>query len=226
VACTEDLDIANVSHQARLVPVTARASASQSTYLRNYTIRNEPSVPITIVEACIATLSKPSHFEPVPFRHRGATYEYISGDPNFPNPIREWIADAYSLDKEAGVSCILSIGSGESSVIRVPDRFESPEWKYYQESALGDGERTAREMALQLGHLDIYYRLRVTDGLPLDPNKSDTMSDIRSSARNYVIIPQVKAKIAGCAESLKLRICTSTIEMLCKFDSLIPQESC
>jgi hypothetical protein len=137
--------------------------------------------------------------------------------PTFPNPIRDWIADAYSLDKEAGVSCILSIGSGESSVIRVSDKFESAEWKYYQESALGDGERTAREMALQLGHLDIYYRLRVTDGLTLDPNKSGFMSDIRSSARNYVIILEIKVKIARCAESLKLRICTSTIEMLCEF---------
>jgi hypothetical protein len=181
---------------------------------------------MTIVEACIATLSKPSHFEPVLFRNRGATYEYISGDPNFPNPIREWIADAYSLDKEAGVSCILNIGSGESSVIRVPDKFESAEWKYYQESTLGDGERTAREMALQLGHLDIYYRLRVTDGLTLDLNKSEFMPDIRSSARNYVIIPEVKAKIARCAESLKLRIFTSTIQMICKFISSNQWDSC
>jgi hypothetical protein len=221
VACTKDLHIANVSHRTRLVPVTVCASASQSTYLRNYTIRNEPTVPITIVEACIATLSKPSHFEPVLFRNRGAAYKYISGDLNFLNPIREWIADAYSLDKEAGVSCILGIGSGESSVIRVPENFESVEWKYYQESALGDGERTAREMALQLGHLDIYYRLRVRDSLTLDPKKSGFISGIWSSARNYLIIPEVKAKIVRCAESLKLRICTSTIEMLCKFILLI-----
>jgi hypothetical protein len=217
VARTWDLGIAQFPRRTRLVPITARASASQSTYLRNYIIRNEPSAPITIVDACIATLSKPSHFEPVLFRHRGAAYEYISGDPNFPNPIREWIADAYSLDKEAGVSCILSIGASESTIIRVPDKFESVEWKYYQESALGDGERTAREIALQLGHLDIYYRLRVTDSLTLGPNRFEIMSDIRFSARNYVNIPEFKAKVARCAESLKLRICTSTIEMLCKF---------
>jgi hypothetical protein len=217
VECAFDLGIAHIYPQIRLVPITARASASQSTYLRNYTIRSEPSVPITILDACIATLSKPSHFEPVLFRHRGATYEYISGDPNFPNPIREWIADAYSLDKEAGISCILSIGSGEPGIIRVPDKFESAEWKYYQESVIGDGERTAREMALQLGHLDIYYRVRVTDNPTLDPNKSELLSNIRSITRNYLIIPEVKAKIARCIESLKLRICTSTIEMLCKF---------
>jgi hypothetical protein len=198
------------------VPITARASASQSTRIRNYTIRDEPSLPITVVEACIATLSKPSHFESVLFRHHGATYEYISGDPNFPNPIREWIADAYNLDREAGVSCILSIGSGETDIIRVPDKFDSVEWKYYQDSALGDGERTAREMALQLGHLDLYCRLRPRDGLDFKNTSPELFSKIRSSAKNYLIDIQTKEKVERCIESMRLRLYTSTVEMLCR----------
>ncbi|PVF92232.1 FabD/lysophospholipase-like protein [Serendipita vermifera] len=209
------LDTNQYSNECKLfVPIIARASASQSTYLHNYTTRSQPAIPMTIVEACVATLSKPSHFEPVLFRHHGATYEYISGDPNFPNPTREWIADAYGLDKEAGISCILSIGCGESEVIRVPDRFESIEWKYYQERALGDGERTAQEMTLQLGHLGLYYRLSAVDNFDIGDKANNVLSQIRTNARTYLIDHKIKAKIQRCVESMELRLCTSTLEMI------------
>ncbi|PVF92033.1 FabD/lysophospholipase-like protein [Serendipita vermifera] len=209
------LDMNQYSNECKLlVPITARASASQSTHLRNYTTRSQPAIPMTIVEACVATLSKPSHFEPVLFRHHGATYEYISGDPNFPNPIREWIADAYGLDKEAGISCILNIGSGESEIIRVPDSFDSIEWKYYQEKTLGDGERTAREMTLQLGHLGFYYRLSATDNFDIGDQANDVVSQILTNARTYLIDPKIKAKIQRCVESMELRLRTSTLEMI------------
>ncbi|PVF92223.1 FabD/lysophospholipase-like protein, partial [Serendipita vermifera] len=209
------LDMNQYSNECKLfVPITARASASQSTYLRNYTTRTQQAIPMTIVEACLATLSKPSHFEPVLFRHHGATYEYISGDPNFPNPIREWIADAYGLDKEAGISCILNIGSGESVIIQVPDKFDSIEWKYYQERALGDGERTAREMTLQLGHLGLYYRLSAVDNFDIGDKANDVLSQIRTNTRTYLIDPKIKAKIQRCVESMELRLRTSNLEMI------------
>ncbi|PVF95966.1 TPR-like protein [Serendipita vermifera] len=199
-----------------LVPIATRASVSLSTRLRNYKVREEPPIPITIIEACMATVSKPSFFEPVFFRHRGVQYEYISGDPNFPNPVCDCISEMFGLSKEAGVACLVNIGSGESDVIRVPTNFDSPEWKFYQERVIRDGERTAKEMALQLGHLGIYYRFHAIEGPAFDPKKGDVIEQIRSNTRNYLREGQdeIYTMLRRCVESLQLRIIISTAERL------------
>jgi hypothetical protein len=171
---------------------------------------------MTIVDACIATVSKPPLFEPVSFRHRGVQYEYISGDPNFPNPIRDCIMETYILNKEAGITCLINIGSGESDVIRVPDNFDSPEWKFHQERVIRDGERTAKEMALQLSHLGIYYRFRAVEVSSFDPRNGDIIEHIKSITRNYLREDQheVHTMLQHCIDSLQHRLYISTAERL------------
>ncbi|PVF92035.1 hypothetical protein CPB86DRAFT_809401 [Serendipita vermifera] len=197
-----------------LVPVSTRANPFQSTYLRNYATGNDRPVPISIVEACIATLSSLPDFEPVLFRHHGATYEYISGCPNFSNPIREWITDAYTSNRSNGVGCIVSIGSGEPNDIRPSDESDSPEWKYYQESVIRDGQRIGQELGLQLVQLDLYYRFGMSDDTSLDQEGKDTFAKIRSSARRYMLLSENQEKIAQCIDSMRLRRCRITAERL------------
>ncbi|PVF90991.1 hypothetical protein CPB86DRAFT_857946, partial [Serendipita vermifera] len=133
-----------------LVRVATRAKSFHSTYLRNYATGNEQPVPISVVEACIAKLSSPPNFEPVVFCHRRATYEYISGGPNFPNPIREWIADADASNKRNGVGYIVTIAFREPDDVRSHDGTDSPEWKYSHEGLIRDGQRIGRELYLKL----------------------------------------------------------------------------
>jgi hypothetical protein len=196
--------------------VTTRANAFQVAYLRNYATGNEPPVSISIVEACIATFSVPPDLEPVVFRHHGTTYEYISSGPNFPNPIREWITDAYASNKNGTLGCLVSIGSGELSNVRLTDESESPEWRFYRENIIRVGERIAHEISLQLGNLDFYYRFNTTNSVTSQGDGQDAFARIRSSARGYINAPEIQDKIVLCVEVMTLRPNTSTFETLCK----------
>jgi hypothetical protein len=202
--------------------VTTRANAFQVAYLRNYATGSEPPVPISIVEACIATFSVPPDLEPVVFRHHGTTYEYISGGPNFPNPIREWITDAYASNKNGTLSCLVSIGSGELSNVRPTEESESPEWRYYRESIIRDGERIAHEISLQLGNLDFYYRFNTTDSITSQEDSQDAFAKLRFSARGYINTPEIQDSIVRCVEAMMHRSNTSTFETLCEHNDCYP----
>ncbi|PVF95939.1 TPR-like protein [Serendipita vermifera] len=71
-------------------------------------------------------------------------------------------------------------------------------------------------MGLQLGHLGIYYRFRVADGLIFDPKDHNMYEKIKSSARNYIQEDGhgTRSILRRSVESLQLRICGSTVERL------------
>src|SRR3954463_8458605 len=102
--------------------------------LRNFRVRQDQPLDVTVAEALIIALSTPPLFTSTSILKDSATFEYMGGDLALSNPIQEIIADACrAFDLERRVACILSLGCGHPGIVSAPNHSDVPNWIQFLE---------------------------------------------------------------------------------------------
>jgi hypothetical protein len=123
------------------------------------------------------------------------------------NPTRELVSEAYNLfGEDAHVSTILSLGSGHLGALGAPSTGSKDKWTDVLREMVKECEQVAQEMEMQVGHLGVYYRFSVDQGLQriygLDLND---IGWLNAQVHTYLDDIQVSRKLDRCVESLRLR---------------------
>jgi hypothetical protein len=132
------------------------------------------------------------------------------------NPTRELVLEAYNLfGKTAHVSTILSLGSGRLGALAAPSTGARDEWMDVLRDMVKSCEQVAQEIETQVGHLGIYHRFSVEQGLQriygVGPND---ISRLNTQVDSYLDDAQISRKLDHCVESLRLRQGQVTLEQL------------
>ncbi|KIM24511.1 hypothetical protein M408DRAFT_52723, partial [Serendipita vermifera MAFF 305830] len=198
------------------IPISYKQHAGSICTLRNYSVRKEKALNLTIAEALMATLATPPMFTPTQVLKDAATFEYMSADWTLSNPIEEIIAEAHeTLGAEQRVACLLSLGCGHPGVFSAPIDSQIVAWNKFLENLVTGSEQKAKGIDSRMGHLGIYHRFSVSSGLertsttiPIQPGNTVTHTQV------YLDDATVSRKIDACAESLRIRDGISSLEQL------------
>jgi hypothetical protein len=152
----------------------------------------------------LVTLATPPLFTPISIAKDAATFEYIAGDLGLSNPMREILVEAFgAFGSEGRIACLLSLGPGRG-VIGLPNESNWTVWNTFLEHLATDSEQKAQSIDSQMGHLGIYYRFRVSEGLAITTQtaKADP-GGILSHTSVYLNDTSVSRKLDICVDSLK-----------------------
>jgi len=198
-----------------VIPVSYKDNVGAPCILRNFETRREQTTNLTIAEAMLATLSMPPSFTAISVFKDFSTFEYIGGDLALGNPAGKIIHEAHAAFRpEDHVACLLSLGCGSRSIFRISKDVSPSSWNHNL-GQLVNSEQKAEELDIQMGHLGIYYRLRVTRGLestePINPGV------ILTDTSTYLDDVSISRKLESCVDSLKLRDGVVSLEQLSGF---------
>lgn len=184
--------------------------------LRTYPTRTELASEITIVDAILATCATQPSFLPIITGREPTQQELIGGAISAGNPTRELMLEAYNIfGKDAHISTIVSMGSGHLGPLPAPTTNAKEKWMSVLQGIVQSCERTAQDIATEVGHLGLYYRFSVEQGLQRTFGvKSTDVSWLNTQTQSYVDGIQVSHKIDHCVESLRLRQGQITLEKL------------
>lgn len=111
------------------VPIFSKHHVGSTCTLRNYRIRQEQPLNLTISEALLVTLATPPMFNPTLI---SKDVEYIGGDLALSNPIEQVITEACdAFGPEERVACLLSVGCGHPGVIGIPNDNDMAQWNEF-----------------------------------------------------------------------------------------------
>jgi len=182
--------------------------------IRNFQVRQEEALNLTITEAMLATLASPPLFASTSVFKDASTFEYISADLTLSNPTRQIIVEAYgTFGEEARVACLLSLGCGHPGIAPSPDDSEMTSWIQFLTRIVMDSERKAQDIDGQMGHLGLYYRFCVPQGLEQE-SPSLKPEGILAHTVVYLSSAPVSSKITECTDSIKLRDGLASLEQL------------
>jgi len=184
--------------------------------IRNFKVRQEDALDLTIIEAMLATLASPPLFASASVFKDASTFEYISADLTLSNPIRQIIVEAYgTFGEEARVACLLSLGCGHPGVAISPEDSDMTSWNQFLTRLVMDSEQKAQDIARQMGHLGLYYRFCVPRGLEQNEETSNLKLDgIIAHTVAYLSGDPISGKVTECIDSLKLRDGSASLEQL------------
>jgi hypothetical protein len=184
--------------------------------IRNFQVRQEEPLNLTITEAMLATLASPPLFASTSIFKDASTFEYISADLTLSNPIRQIIVEAYgTFGEEARVACLLSLGSGRPGVAVSPENSDLTSWNQFLTRLVMDSERKAEDIDGQMGHLGLYYRFCVPQGLEHNEDMSSLKPEvIIAHTVVYLSGDPVSSKMTSCIDSLTLRDGSASLEQL------------
>ena len=87
--------------------------------LRTYATGTEPPDHCTIVDAARATCATATFFPPATFQYMyGVPVTYLDGRLNYNNPTQLAVDEADSIWRDREIGCIVSIGTGISSLVK------------------------------------------------------------------------------------------------------------
>jgi hypothetical protein len=190
-----------------MVPISYKHHVGPTCILRNFDVRKEQALNLTIFDALQATLATPPLFASTTIFKDASTFEYIAADLTLSNPTREIIAEANGIfGGEARVACILGVGCGHPGVSKVPGESDLASWNSLLERLATDSEQQAQNIDAQMGHLGLYYRFCVTRGL--ESAEVVTLSDagiLLTHTAVYLSDVAISRKLTVCVDTLKLR---------------------
>ncbi|KIM30831.1 hypothetical protein M408DRAFT_271216 [Serendipita vermifera MAFF 305830] len=196
-----------------VVPISYKANVGSVRILRNFSVRQEPALNMTIAEALLATLATSPLFSPLSLIKGGATTEYIGGDTTISDPTQNLLDEAYgTFGSEALVACLLSIGCGHPGLIAAESASDVATWYRLTDKLLADGERKAQQLESRMGHLGLYYRFSVTLGLERDvtPDIGTTLAHTEV----YLADVAISHKLDLCIDALKSQSGIASLEQL------------
>lgn len=182
-------------HVARDVPRLFR------TYIDG-TGANE-SYDCAIWQAARATSAFPALFKPIKIGPPGLMEPHIDGGLGCNNPLDILFEEAYRNWPERHVSCIVSLGAGQSH----PVSFISADLKNALLEITLDCESTANEAELHFREApDVYFRFSVSQGMQaIDRFDWDQVDTIHSSTVRYLLSEPVTEKFADAVKVVGTR---------------------
>ncbi|PVG02910.1 hypothetical protein CPB86DRAFT_859145 [Serendipita vermifera] len=227
---------------AGFVVAKPKSSVTSKILLRTYKIRTEPPSKISIVDACLATCASQLFLPVIQSSGKpgagGGGREFVGAGLGASNPIREVILEAHSLFSGAdGVAAIISIGAGHPGTTSFPDptspsfgssamgwwwgskkgMADSQAWLKTLTNMINDCEETAREIKTQMGHLGLYWRFSVEQGLQqaaISDEDEEAGEWIMTQTRQYLESEDVVVALDACADALKTQLSLTTLEQL------------
>jgi hypothetical protein len=125
------------------------------------------------------------------------------------------VADSNLFGKDVHVSTILSLGSGRLGALTAPSTGGQEEWMDVLRDMVKGCEQVAQEMETQVGHLGIYYRFSIEQGLQrIYGVKPNNIGWLNTQIDSYLDDAQISRKLDHCVESLRLRQGQVTLEQL------------
>ncbi|KIM30830.1 hypothetical protein M408DRAFT_271207 [Serendipita vermifera MAFF 305830] len=199
-----------------VVPISYKANVGSVRILRNFSVRQEPALNMTIAEALLATLATSPLFSPLSLIKDGATTEYIGGDTTISDPTPNLLDEAYgTFGSEALVACLLSIGCGHPGPIAAESASDVATWYGLTDRLLADGERKAQQLESRMGHLGLYYRFSVILGLTRERRDSTPdIGTILAHTEVYLADVAVSHKLDLCIDALKSQSGIASLEQL------------
>jgi len=182
--------------------------------LRNYHVREAPS-DITLAEAMLATCSTPPFFKPATIERPYVTYSYIGADLRLCNPTIALLLEAHrEFDRDLGVACLLSLGTGHPGVIGFSPDINPKEWNEALSRIPLSAHHTQRIDEL-LGQYPPYYRFSVIQGLQgASLGVWKPSGEISSLTHSYLQKHHTTTKLDKCVEAIKGRKARITLAEL------------
>jgi hypothetical protein len=164
-----------------------RTNAKSTLCLRTYPVRSQPSSPITVVEAVLATCATQPEFVPITSGSRFKLREYIAAS-GAANPIYEMITEAHLLfGGDSSVASLLSLGIGDPGIITLPSAGEEATLERIMRDMMDDCEQRAQEIEQRIGRVGIYSRFSVEQGMQNDhPGGSVDAAWIVTQTEDYL----------------------------------------
>lgn len=174
---------------------------------------------LTIAEVLLATISTPPLFASTFISKDSGTFEYVGSELTVSNPVQEVITSAYeAFGSERLVACLASLGCGYPGAISVPENSQLADWSRFLESLVTNNEQVAERVDNQPGHLGLYYRFSVTNGLEGAASKTGAdPGEILTFTAAYLGAASLTRKLDRCVDMLKMCEGISTLEQLSKF---------
>ncbi|KIM21391.1 hypothetical protein M408DRAFT_29590 [Serendipita vermifera MAFF 305830] len=199
-----------------ILPVLDTNNTGSPIILTNYVDRQGPPTNLTVAEAMLATCASTPLFSPAKVVKDFSTVEYIAADLGLSNPIREIIDSAHrAFGGEMPVISLLSIGCGNPGVNAVPDDSYTISRVVFLERSAMDSERTAQNIASQMGKLTLYHRLSVAYGMEATRYQSQKEPEvIAAQTRSYLEDEEVATAMNRCISTLRDGAGFTTLEYL------------
>ncbi|CCA69846.1 hypothetical protein PIIN_03786 [Serendipita indica DSM 11827] len=196
------------------VIVTPTSNLSSCMKFRTYRSRVGLPSQITILDAMLATAATLPYFDPVKVKQSLGEEEYIAPSLEFYNPIKEILTEAHGLySGKAQVATLVSFGAGNPGVIKFNPGSE--DWKLTLAKLLSNSERVGGEIGSQMGHLGIYFRFSVQQGIQISSLPEGRLSSlIGTHTAAYLEDYEVASRLEACVESIQQRVGVTTLDQL------------
>ncbi|KAF8740375.1 Patatin-like phospholipase, partial [Rhizoctonia solani] len=182
------------------------------TAFRSYTATANEGPRCTVWETVCATMAHPELFKSFDIGSPPLKQSFVDAGLGCSNPLAHVLAEVKRLHPGRHVSTILSIGTGHTSTIQIPDR---PVLRQFlPTAAIGamkgiaeDAERVAEEIARRFSSVDgVYFRLNVDQGLQsAEVSKWDQRGEVAEHTRAYMRTFEVIQTIDKAAQAVRMR---------------------
>ncbi|KAG9079281.1 hypothetical protein FS749_008649 [Ceratobasidium sp. UAMH 11750] len=168
-------------------------NSSIPTIFRSYHTPINSGLSCTIWEALRATTAHPDMFKSLEIKEHGVSQPFVDAAMGCGNPIEHVLAEVKRIYPNRRVSCIVSIGVGHPSTIRIPE--PSPFQRIFPTSVIAamrdiatDNERMAQTMAIRFqGFSNVYFRLNVDQGMQdVWQSDWDRLGEVKAHTRAYM----------------------------------------
>lgn len=179
-----------------------KASLHNRVKLRTYPSRAQPSSNLTVVDAILATCATQPMF--VPILPANSEQELIGGATGSGNPTRELAFELHNkFKRNIKIATLLSLGSGNLGTLTMPTSRDADEWVGVLQNMIMNNEKVAQEMYQQLGHLGLYYRFSVEQGLQeLNGSRLKDLTWLETQTDIYIQQDDVSQNLDEYIESL------------------------
>ena len=165
-----------------------------------------------IWEAARATTATPTYFDPITIGKIGTALRCIDGGFGQNNPVSEVYEEAKAIFRGRNVSCLISIGCGQASTIRIPKP------KFFQRAGIFSTDiiQAAKDMAIdcEQKHQEtarsftdksgIYFRLNVEKGLEaVGFEEWKKINNISSHTKHYMMVQETNRLLDAAVHALR-----------------------
>lgn len=134
----------------------------------------------------------------------GSEQELVGGAMGSGNPSRELSFELQNkFKKNIKIAIILSLGSGNPGTLTMSSSSDANEWAGVLQNMITNNEKVAQEIYQQLGHLGIYYRFSVEQGLQdLNASRLSDLTWLETQTDVYIQQEEVSQDLDEYIETL------------------------
>ena len=191
-------------------------TASIPHLFRSYHVRKQQTFNCKIWEAARATSATPTFFEYIVIGEPGQPY--VDGGVGRNNPIAQVLEEAELVFPGQQVACIVSIGTGQSQAIAIPERGWLQVFSFIKalRGIATDCERSAQEAAQRFrGNPNIYFRFNVEQGMQsVRPAQWKRLDEVMAHTDQYMRLVEVDEKLEVAVDALSMTAVVGMLHLL------------